>query len=426
MDKTCLLDYEIESCYFSKENYICENDCTNVFTTLVNEFLADYSKNKIIINNTIFKTKQKTNINFLFINLIKNGKKKTISFSENEVLLLDEFVYKLYKGYYNKLQNLNLTALFLNHKKHKCGVYQYGKRLFDILSTSSNIKFKYYELDSLEEYNNICDENKNISKLIVYNYHVSTMSWLNKSVINKNTINIGIQHESEENLFNYDLNIYDDIVNEKRFNIERPIFEDVEKIYSNHIYANKNVEDFIKYNKKDVPIFGSFGFGFSEKGFDKIVKIINENYEEAIIKLVITLPDFSSDAAFLFEIAKEKCLQNITKKGIKLLITSEFFSDNDLLVFLNSNTANIFLYDSLIHRKGVSSVIDYAMSVDRPILISNSYLFRHVYDKSICVFDTNIKECLLNSKKIRDYFVKKNCHQNLINNFENIINNIFK
>lgn len=55
----------------------------------------------------------------------------------------------------------------------------------------------------------------------------------------------------------------------------------------------------------------------------------------------------------------------------QLIITKEFISDQELLEFLADNTINIFMYDPLPQR-GCTNVLDYALSVGKPIDISDS------------------------------------------------------
>ena len=97
-----------------------------------------------------------------------------------------------------------------------------------------------------------------------------------------------------------------------------------------------------------------------------------------------------------FEIVYSKCLQFNIKSGIKLIITTSFFSIEDILYFLKSNTMNIFLYDKMDGR-GISSVIDYALSVDTPLGISDSYMFRHIYSDDICLYKSSIFNCFQKS-----------------------------
>ena len=75
-----------------------------------------------------------------------------------------------------------MSVIFFNHKIQNCGVYQYGKRLNDILQKSLDII--YIEIDKVEEYHQALKEYPHI-KAIIYNYHQSTMSWLNNINIQK-------------------------------------------------------------------------------------------------------------------------------------------------------------------------------------------------------------------------------------------------
>jgi hypothetical protein len=310
-----------------------------------------------------------------------------------------------------------MKVLFLNSKKQRCGVYQYGKRLFDILNKSININYIYKELDSYDEYLTIIS-NDNYNT-ILYNYHPGVMGWLNEDNIQKNVKNIGTQHDLEENnIFDITLRL-DTTLEERpnRYNIPRPIFENIEMLLENHVISSNNIYDFINYKDENVPIFGSFGFGFNRKGFDKIVKIINDNYDVAIIKLIISNAETqSSDSGVV-----ERCISNITKPDIKLLITHEFFDEKDLLSFLSSNTMNIFMYES--HPcAGVSSVLDYALSVQTPIAISDASWFRHIYSDEICVYKRNIKDILNVSKEYCKLFLDIFSNERLRNKIESIIN----
>jgi hypothetical protein len=313
-----------------------------------------------------------------------------------------------------------MNLLFLNHKIKNCGVYQYGYRLYNILKKSLDNTYIYLEIDSYEEYiNNI---NKHQNYVIIYNYHGSTMSWLNHSNIFKYCLNIGISHESDRSLFDINLSIDpDEIENNNIFNIPRPIYENINQLCDINKIVNTEIKDFINYNEgTDVPIFGSFGFGFLNKGFDKIIKIINENYDKAIIKLIITKANFDSNSDYHINHLNQLFASLSKKNDIKLLITHTFFTNEDILLFLSNNTCNIFLYDKMEGR-GISSVIDYAISVNKPFVISDSCMFRHIYDDKICVYKTNIKDAICNSKKILPDLIKKYSNSQLINKIDSII-----
>jgi len=316
-----------------------------------------------------------------------------------------------------------MIVLFLNHKIQSCGVYQYGLRLFNILKKSYTYTYVYKEIDNYTEYIDIIHKIK--PKMILYNYHGSTMSWLNNNNIFKNTKNIGIPHESNGHMFDLILSIDpNELETNNFFNIPRPIYENVDKLLDNYKITNKKIEEFINYTEgENVPIFGSFGFGFTNKGFDKIIQIVNDNYDAAIIKLVITFAHFDPNRDANINHVLQTCNSIIRKPNIKLMILNDFFTNEEVLLFLKSNTCNIFLYDTM-NGRGTSSVIDYAISVNKPFVISDSFMFRHIYSDDICVYKTNIRDAIENSKKMLPNLLKKYSNKILIDKIDNIINNL--
>jgi hypothetical protein len=81
---------------------------------------------------------------------------------------------------------------------------------------------------------------------------------------------------------------------------------------------------------------------------------------------------------------------------------------------------NIFLYDDM-HGRGISSALDYAVSAKKPIGISNSHMFRHIYSDKICLYRTPISECMKNSDEIVNKFLDENSHKVMINSFDAIV-----
>lgn len=311
-----------------------------------------------------------------------------------------------------------MKVLFLNSKIQNCGVYQYGFRLFDILKKSTMIEYIYLEIDSLDEYNDL-----SFTNTLIYNYHVSTMPWLNLNTINKNVKNISISHESYCDFFDMNLDIDPDgEVTHKNFPIPRPIYENIDEFLSSHKITNDSIKNFINYSEPNIPIFGTFGFGFENKGFDKVISHVNEQYDHAIIKLLIPDAFFDPNKMHTTNKMLLKCKNIPIKKGIKLLFIHDFFSTNDLLYFLRSNTMNIFMYDEMTGR-GISSTIDYALSVKKPLGISNSYMFRNVYSDDICLYKTSIEKCIEHSVSYCSKFLQKYSHENTKNTFEKLILN---
>jgi hypothetical protein len=112
-------------------------------------------------------------------------------------------------------------------------------------------------------------------------------------------------------------------------------------------------------------------------------------------------------------------------KTNELIITTDFLDNQDILNFLNENDVNIFLYDNMPGR-GLSSVIDYAVSVNTPLIVNNSNMFRHLLSDrpSISIDNDDIKSIIGRGKKDLVYFRDKWSNLNLKNKFLEILNEI--
>ncbi len=273
------------------------------------------------------------------------------------------------------------VVLFANHKaKKQCGVYQYGKRAARILERSTKCRFIYVESDSLNEF--IPEIEKYQPNGIIYNNHIANFSWLPGEVrtfLKKHGVfEAALFHESHLSSFDTFISINPNIPESPMtFTTPRPLFE----------YDNK-------YPLPQIPVINSFGFSSDKKGFDTLVKLVNEQFDTAIINIQITHNEFNESMDVVYQNAAS-CQGLITKPGIQLNINHEFLSDEKLLDFLAKASINVFLYHPM-HGRGCSSVIDYALSVRRPIAITKSFMFRHISDAkpSICVEDRSLHEIM--------------------------------
>jgi hypothetical protein len=78
------------------------------------------------------------------------------------------------------------------------------------------------------------------------------------------------------------------------------------------------------------------------------------------------------------------------------------------------------MYDKMTGR-GISSVIDYALSVKRPLGISDSYMFRHIYSDEICLYKNDVKTSMNNSLEYCNKFTKLYSNDKLCDKMEKII-----
>ena len=286
-------------------------------------------------------------------------------------------------------------VLLVSHKEKKCGVYQYGISISEALKISQKYAFVYAECSSEGELFDLLDQIQ--PSAIIYNYHPQTMSWMSKGLKDQITIpQIGTIHEVTQKVAdeaNKDLFDYH-IAPDPTLNLNNPIVFKTGRLVP--LYKNN-------YDLPKIVTIGSFGFATGGKGFEKLIIAVQDEFDEAIIRLHMPVGDFAN-----LDVEKlvERCKQLVVKKKIELIISHSFLEKNQLLDFLAQNTINVFLYDQCQDR-GISSVIDYALAVQRPIAISNSNMFRHIFLKKSFLNNHSPVFIEVNDENIRLSFLKR-------------------
>lgn len=282
-----------------------------------------------------------------------------------------------------------MNILILNHSEKQCGVYQYGKRIGNILEKSTNHKFVYLELNSHKDLDDKISEYN--PQAIIYNWTGGTMSWVTPETVNilreKNIKQFLLVHNvGYATFFDYYLHQhpYWQFTDDKNFAIPRPL-----------PFYNKS-----EFKKSDDIIrIGSFGFGLLNKYYNEICRIVNEQFdnENVELRLHLTTGTFAGTTQNI-PLVSQLCQQNITKLNISLNITTDFISDEELLNFLAGNDLNIFFYEDYPTYNGISSVIDYALAVQKPLAINKSSMYSHLLDTkpSICVEDNSLIDIMNN------------------------------
>ena len=69
-----------------------------------------------------------------------------------------------------------LEGLIVSHKGEHCGVYQYGRNLYDVLTKDQTINWSYVECAGFEALKTAVHDSK--PDVILFNHHPSTMNWL--------------------------------------------------------------------------------------------------------------------------------------------------------------------------------------------------------------------------------------------------------
>ena len=274
-----------------------------------------------------------------------------------------------------------MTVLFVNHTQKQCGVYQFGKRVYELSSTSKITDYYYLETETESEFMSKLEEVK--PDVVIYNWYPVTMSWLSESFIGqrRDIKHLFIFHDGhmrqsfDKYIFSGSIGKDITLPDEKIFVLPRPLF----------VYDGE-------YPKNDVVTIGSFGFGGWQKGFPELVKKVNDEFERAIVNINMSFAYFGDQFGVETRKIAEACRKFNTNPGIELNIDHSFLSNDDTLKFLAANDLNVFLYNSV--NQGLSSVVDYALSVKRPIAISNDSMFKHFFKEEICSDYHSLKSIL--------------------------------
>lgn len=336
---------------------------------------------------------------------------------------------------------MSKKILFISHPKKQCGVYEFGKCVFNVISASQKYDFIKVECESLDELNKAV--NKHNPSAIIYNYHPTVLPWLctkiSKGIYRNNlvgikAVQIGIIHEITQQVADkatgYD-NKYILGPSQKKLNslFDFYIAADPTLLLKNPLVF-KTGRLIPAYNKQAVEpekvTIGSFGFATPGKGFEKLVQKVNDEYDEAVIRLNMPAADFGDADGTKAKRIAEKCKSLITKPGIKLEVSHQFMAEAELLDFLGGNSLNVFMYEDTGGR-GISSAVDNALAVKKPIAVSRCPMFRHILQArpSVCVEDNSLQTILKNGFLPLEQISKDWTSENLQWEYERISDTVF-
>ena len=276
-----------------------------------------------------------------------------------------------------------IKVLILNHQHIECGVYQIGERIFNIAVKSKKVSYEYRVVKSWIEYKTALSDVK--PDYVIYNYHWDRMPWLQDSDItgNRDMKHYFIYHDGSM-MKVFDKYLVFGSLPPKVDADKAPWFQ----VMPRPLYRFDG-----NYRVNDVVNVGSFGFAFNHKKFHTIAPFVGSQFEQAVVNLHFTNPYFGdtehNKIADIVNLCHRNCPANV-----KLNITNNFTNDNGVLQFLANNDLNLFVYDTSIQNPGISSAIDYALSVRRPIAVSDNMMFRHISSKDIMVEHSKLKDII--------------------------------
>ena len=312
------------------------------------------------------------------------------------------------------------NVLIVNHNEPACGVFQFGENLHRALhAVPSRYSFKLA---------NCANENDIRSAIaranpaaVIYNWHPATLPFIDKEFTRRMgspaVPAIGFFHEITADAANA---VRDDIFDcwicgDPTLQTDNPyIFKSGRPL---PVYENTK-------SAPAIPTIGSFGFGFPNKGFARLAALVQQQFDEAVIRLHIPFSAFFDPDGREALARIDEARAQIKKPGIRIEASHSLLSKEGLLDFLAANSLNAFLYDDMY--RGIASTVDYALVVDRPIAITRSYMFRHLWNAtpSILVEERTLPEILAAGTAPLDRFKQAWSAKSLATEYETILDRI--
>jgi hypothetical protein len=277
--------------------------------------------------------------------------------------------------------------LFVSHRQTNCGIYQFGLQIGEVLRASRRYDFRYEECGDEHEYRALIARTS--PEVVIHNHNPTTMPWLRRGLMNRaRAVQVGIIHEVTQEVA--------DAADERLFEFHVAADPTLELRNPRVFKTGRLVPEFAgQFPEPDVPTIGSFGFGTHGKGFEELVGLVQAEFDQAVIRLHIPFSPYSDTDGQQVRAMVERIRASITKPGLRLVVTHDFLPTSGLLEFLAKNSLNAFLYAQQKGR-GISSVIDHALAVRRPIAISESSMFRHLHGvrPSVVVGQSSLREIM--------------------------------
>ena len=299
-----------------------------------------------------------------------------------------------------------MNVLFVTHKNDHCGVYQHGYNTLSILVRNpSKYDYIHAPCENEEELHNYFCQYQPVA--MIHNYHPTVLGWLNPRKYN--IPQMAIHHEPTMAL----------PPGIKIVISQDPTITETATLYT----SGRFIFDYVNnHPEPEIPTIGSFGFGLPGKGFQRLVKLVQEEFDEAKIRLHIAFATYGDAAGVLAGNVAAECRDSIYKPGVELKITHHFMNVEDLIDWLAQNSLNAFLYDPF-HGRGISGPPDYALSARRPIALTKSYMFKHLFsaDPSIFIEDRSLKEIMADGLAPLQQFYDKWSEKQLTATYDNIV-----
>jgi SAM-dependent methyltransferase len=321
-----------------------------------------------------------------------------------------------------------MNILFISNNNKKCGVGEYGRSIFSAMQKYSKHIFSACFVDPNEKFDGFSDK-IDWADIIFVNYMPVTLphcsSFLSR-LDNKPLVGlIHTYHREEIKLYS----AYSEIF-KYRIHTDPTLLSQVPNVFS----APRVIPEFISWGgggasetKNEIFTIGTVALSMgSSKGYEKIISYVEENFDEAHIRIHMPFGDFTEKKNDKnLEVIKRK----IKKPGVILSFSHEYLEVKDLINFLSQNDLNVSFYDEDTGEKdgGISSTTDMLIAAEKPIVLTNCYMYRHIryYAPELFIDNSSLDQILeIGTEKVKflkDLWSEKNAAKYFDEIFEKIL-----
>jgi hypothetical protein len=276
-----------------------------------------------------------------------------------------------------------MRALFLQNPVETCGVYAYGRNLYNILSESQRIHWSLLEPSSMPE----IIEAVGKCEVCLVNYQAGIGGILASAPFEGPHKNVLVYHDLAIHECDWDRILFSDPTmkaGEKWVPIGRPLPA------ASELPPMDTPKDWSR------PLIGVHGFigGWS----DQVVHQVMKEFEVATIRLSLPYATYGDATGHLARSMVDRCRSMVNKSGIRLEVSHHFMPQPELISWLKANDLNCYIRPPDMHWRGVSSAPDCAIAARRPLAVNKCSAFRHLHklSPSICVEDSSLWEIIGN------------------------------
>lgn len=261
------------------------------------------------------------------------------------------------------------VVLYVNFQNLLCGICQYGRETYEIIRQSRRHEFVQCEVSSPHAFLAMCQSHRPTS--VIINSH-PFHRWLDAGLMHRAAQE---QWDIIGKTIRFAGTIHDGLPPEHT--LSAIVDTDPTALsWPGRFVVSRPIPAYTGSSRPpgDKITVGSFGFGYGDKGFTRLAQKVREEFGAGTrLRLHITRADYATDIDGL--IAEIRTAAD----GLDLEMTHHYLQTPELLDFLAGNDINAFFYGRMFGR-GISSVIDMALAVDRPLAITDSWMFRHIID----------------------------------------------